>query len=160
MLHKMFHALYRWLLRLHPRVFRERFSEEMMWIFEEARATHGTARLFADGVISLLRQWATRQESWKSRMMMIAARSGTGFSMALLSWEYWELPEQRLPVRRWMQGGIISEEHTSELQSQSNLVCRLLLEKKKNIIVVAHAFRLNVSRDNLFRISPQSQRQL
>src|SRR5438270_6850541 len=26
-----------------------------------------------------------------------------------------------------------SEEHTSELQSQSNLVCRLLLEKKKNV---------------------------
>src|SRR5438270_7213774 len=28
-------------------------------------------------------------------------------------------------------GFIRSEEHTSELQSQSNLVCRLLLEKKK-----------------------------
>src|SRR5205085_6273108 len=28
-------------------------------------------------------------------------------------------------------GAIRSEEHTSELQSQSNLVCRLLLEKKK-----------------------------
>src|SRR5688572_10761611 len=28
-----------------------------------------------------------------------------------------------------------SEEHTSELQSQSNLVCRLLLEKKKNIML-------------------------
>src|SRR5688572_31791276 len=27
-----------------------------------------------------------------------------------------------------------SEEHTSELQSQSNLVCRLLLEKKNNTI--------------------------
>src|SRR2546430_6057457 len=27
-----------------------------------------------------------------------------------------------------------SEEHTSELQSQSNLVCRLLLEKKNSII--------------------------
>src|SRR2546430_8985063 len=27
-----------------------------------------------------------------------------------------------------------SEEHTSELQSQSNLVCRLLLEKKKKCI--------------------------
>src|SRR2546430_8692073 len=26
-----------------------------------------------------------------------------------------------------------SEEHTSELQSQSNIVCRLLLEKKKKI---------------------------
>src|SRR2546430_4038767 len=28
-----------------------------------------------------------------------------------------------------------SEEHTSELQSQSNLVCRLLLEKKKRIAI-------------------------
>src|SRR2546427_8500704 len=32
-----------------------------------------------------------------------------------------------------------SEEHTSELQSQSNLVCRLLLEKKKNTITALHA---------------------
>src|SRR2546427_3150292 len=34
----------------------------------------------------------------------------------------------------WRRGGqktSRSEEHTSELQSQSNLVCRLLLEKKK-----------------------------
>src|SRR5688572_32475246 len=31
-------------------------------------------------------------------------------------------------------GSSRSEEHTSELQSQSNLVCRLLLEKKKNNI--------------------------
>src|SRR5438034_8621584 len=29
------------------------------------------------------------------------------------------------------QGGVRSEEHTSELQSHSDLVCRLLLEKKK-----------------------------
>src|SRR2546430_6131244 len=38
-----------------------------------------------------------------------------------------------------------SEEHTSELQSQSNLVCRLLLEKKKNkrhltTILVANSY--------------------
>src|SRR5256886_5519939 len=32
---------------------------------------------------------------------------------------------------RWSNGRARSEEHTSELQSQSNLVCRLLLEKKK-----------------------------
>src|SRR2546430_12056362 len=31
-----------------------------------------------------------------------------------------------------LSGMVRSEEHTSELQSQSNLVCRLLLEKKKN----------------------------
>src|SRR6266478_2910301 len=42
-------------------------------------------------------------------------------------------------LRRWraryqadgVLGLIRSEEHTSELQSQSNIVCRLLLEKKK-----------------------------
>src|SRR2546427_3706342 len=31
-----------------------------------------------------------------------------------------------------------SEEHTSELQSQSNLVCRLLLEKKKRGTYMLH----------------------
>src|SRR2546427_8538880 len=36
------------------------------------------------------------------------------------------------PPRRWTR----SEEHTSELQSQSNLVCRLLLEKKKKKTLV------------------------
>src|SRR5256885_9209283 len=30
-----------------------------------------------------------------------------------------------------------SEEHTSELQSPCNLVCRLLLEKKKNLAIAA-----------------------
>src|SRR2546430_4290386 len=34
--------------------------------------------------------------------------------------------------------GARSEEHTSELQSQSNLVCRLLLEKKKNTLHRTH----------------------
>src|SRR2546430_3961123 len=33
-----------------------------------------------------------------------------------------------------------SEEHTSELQSQSNLVCRLLLEKKKTKEHTAHTY--------------------
>src|SRR2546430_3732910 len=38
-----------------------------------------------------------------------------------------------------------SEEHTSELQSQSNLVCRLLLEKKKDHHL-DHSHRLPPSR--------------
>src|SRR2546430_5028633 len=36
-----------------------------------------------------------------------------------------------------------SEEHTSELQSQSNLVCRLLLEKKKEQFV-RHVLRISI----------------
>src|SRR2546426_2587244 len=37
------------------------------------------------------------------------------------------MPRSVDPARRWR-----SEEHTSELQSPCNLVCRLLLEKKKH----------------------------
>src|SRR5256885_6465689 len=37
-----------------------------------------------------------------------------------------------------------SEEHTSELQSPCNLVCRLLLEKKKNTTLTATAVRCAV----------------
>src|SRR3712207_8865397 len=38
------------------------------------------------------------------------------------------LPTWRIEENRWSR----SEEHTSELQSRQYLVCRLLLEKKKN----------------------------
>src|SRR5438270_9559261 len=42
------------------------------------------------------------------------------------------------PPRPGGLGIVRSEEHTSELQSQSNLVCRLLLEKKKRQIALHH----------------------
>src|SRR2546427_6084063 len=45
-------------------------------------------------------------------------------------------------VREGFTAVIRSEEHTSELQSQSNLVCRLLLEKKKKQIAEDHVMRL------------------
>src|SRR5690606_41335282 len=52
-----------------------------------------------------------------------------------------DLPDLRAD-RRWRLAGARhksiedsrSEEHTSELQSRENLVCRLLLEKKKNVV--------------------------
>src|SRR2546430_13384274 len=43
-----------------------------------------------------------------------------------------ETVEVAIPSRAFARGELRSEEHTSELQSQSNLVCRLLLEKKKH----------------------------
>src|SRR2546430_3599333 len=50
-------------------------------------------------------------------------------------------PGRRTPARsrtgaRRPGRDVRSEEHTSELQSQSNLVCRLLLEKKKNAVAM------------------------
>src|SRR2546426_3298774 len=41
------------------------------------------------------------------------------------------LGAERVRLHRRVGGGDRSEEHTSELQSPCNLVCRLLLEKKK-----------------------------
>src|SRR5688572_32441010 len=52
-----------------------------------------------------------------------------------------------------------SEEHTSELQSQSNLVCRLLLEKKKktqlntnNIIIIDHIIYLLILYEHTYLV--------
>src|SRR5690606_39916472 len=42
------------------------------------------------------------------------------------------ISELALDIREGEVSEIRSEEHTSELQSRENLVCRLLLEKKKN----------------------------
>src|SRR2546430_5116744 len=57
---------------------------------------------------------------------------------------------RRLPVRPLGQlrgaDAARSEEHTSELQSQSNLVCRLLLEKKKGSNDRQHTFWYNTVR--------------
>src|SRR2546427_6964831 len=41
-----------------------------------------------------------------------------------------------------------SEEHTSELQSQSNLVCRLLLEKKKKKIYIIDCHYILIELNN------------
>src|SRR2546426_12464011 len=45
-------------------------------------------------------------------------------------WQRFSVP--RLAGTENLCHGVRSEEHTSELQSPCNLVCRLLLEKKKN----------------------------
>src|SRR2546429_3943410 len=46
-------------------------------------------------------------------------------------------PERRLQSAPYVHPANRSEEHTSELQSRLHLVCRLLLEKKKNCHQVA-----------------------
>src|SRR3712207_8890733 len=56
-----------------------------------------------------------------------------GFEIPVSEWLKRELRETFLDtVAPPAGGGVRSEEHTSELQSRQYLVCRLLLEKKKN----------------------------
>src|SRR5439155_22156153 len=45
--------------------------------------------------------------------------------------------DRQAPAHRLHQ--VRSEEHTSELQSRGHLVCRLLLEKKKKVVVIEFA---------------------
>src|SRR2546430_13146913 len=49
-----------------------------------------------------------------------------------------------------------SEEHTSELQSQSNLVCRLLLEKKKHKLTCCSHSKITSSRSCLLSLNDYS----
>src|SRR2546425_6614613 len=67
------------------------------------------------GVVTL--NIGTVEGAWK---FLLAIGAGTGL-VYLLRWYWWR-------VNAWSR----SEEHTSELQSLAYLVCRLLLEKKKN----------------------------
>src|SRR2546430_12461864 len=50
-----------------------------------------------------------------------------------------------LPRPQDVPGAHRSEEHTSELQSQSNLVCRLLLEKKKKRQTISERADLSIA---------------
>src|SRR2546427_3363037 len=82
---------------------------------------------------------AVRDESSMARLYkrIHAWRGSTGAGAVHLASPAAEGIHQQLHVQhhdhqRDHPGNRRSEEHTSELQSQSNLVCRLLLEKKKN----------------------------
>src|SRR5438270_10264207 len=61
---------------------------------------------------------------------LFRSRIATSFALSTQreTTRVWRTPS---PLAAASAGRVRSEEHTSELQSQSNLVCRLLLEKKK-----------------------------
>src|SRR5438270_11462128 len=68
---------------------------------------------------ALLLNWVSRAATVTMALMAISVFS-------TLRYGYWRVMQTWEGIT-----SIRSEEHTSELQSQSNLVCRLLLEKKK-----------------------------
>src|SRR2546428_8720212 len=65
-----------------------------------------------------------------------AGAAGVEFDQALLHLQHRPQGAHGGPVSTL--GAVLkrSEEHTSELQSRSDLVCRLLLEKKKKVITI------------------------
>src|SRR2546426_9222213 len=103
------------------------------------------------GATVAVRAWVTTTRS-SGKISFVMLRDGTGYVQAVVS-------KKDVPDAVWQACGKLtqetsvevvgavradpraprSEEHTSELQSPCNLVCRLLLEKKKLQVPVAFA---------------------
>jgi hypothetical protein len=66
-------SLYLSLLWLHPRSFRKRFADEMLWIFDEAQSADEKAFLLCDGLNSVARQWVLRSGMWKVALAFLLA---------------------------------------------------------------------------------------
>src|SRR2546430_11439404 len=85
-------------------------------------------------------------ERWLVSQGRIARPPNVGQFVRLLNELAGDLsPTQAVQMGRHLAALLVesrSEEHTSELQSQSNLVCRLLLEKKKMVNKVIQADHL------------------
>src|SRR5690606_32883361 len=77
------------------------------------QANYGAAKM---ALVGLMQTLAIEGEKYGIKVNCLAPTAATGMTAGIL-------PEASLALR--------SEEHTSELQSRENLVCRLLLEKKK-----------------------------
>src|SRR2546427_1811367 len=97
---------------------------------DTARADDGLALSSRNGYLSDDERQQAMALSLALKQLADAARAGQAPLAELEAWAMQSLAAQGwepdyLTVR------LRSEEHTSELQSQSNLVCRLLLEKKK-----------------------------
>src|SRR2546430_11253776 len=73
---------------------------------------------------TLFRSFAAQASRSSTKFFCTIALSSSSYSSALSPVTLWIRDQPGSAYKR-------SEEHTSELQSQSNLVCRLLLEKKK-----------------------------
>src|SRR5438034_8623419 len=106
-------------LALTPRVF-------AAWVWLPPTARNVSARRVAFTSASGVPTWtdsrSTKTAGIDRSLVRLAIWS------ILLSVQNHQFPETQGPARSL---GMRSEEHTSELQSHSDLVCRLLLEKKK-----------------------------
>src|SRR5262249_58334976 len=88
--------------------------------------TRRSSDLAASGVGSLLGGWFTGRLMGAGRSLDFSRKAAMGASVAVM-------PLIFFVTRR-------SEEHTSELQSLTNLVCRLLLAKKKDYRLHSSAY--------------------
>src|SRR3989475_7467972 len=101
------------------------------WDFYECSPDTTNNRMALAGAIAVL-EWIRRQ--WRRARVLYVSDSAyviKGMTEWVQGWEArgWKRQRGALENLELWQKLVRSEEHTSELQSQSNIVCRLLLEK-------------------------------
>src|SRR5436190_10009338 len=74
-----------------------------------------------------------------------------GFKQSTVAGLSFGITDLRIPTAKKPQERR-SEEHTSELQSHSDLVCRLLLEKKKSSRILTHGKQMKIRRPYSYQI--------
>jgi hypothetical protein len=105
-------TLYRYLPWLHPRAIRERFADEMLWIFDETTGQK-ELRLFTDGAVSLLRQWTLHSGVWKVAAGAVAS--------SLLVFGWWHGQESSLDqaLRRGNPGALEEARRRSTIEHKA-----------------------------------------
>src|SRR5438034_8449526 len=76
---------------------------------------------------TLFRSSVAKMPGWPSLGSLVTCWKPASRNMPIVSWQPSSMPRFSAAIDGR------SEEHTSELQSHSDLVCRLLLEKKKKL---------------------------
>src|SRR2546427_3390665 len=76
--------------------------------------------------------WVRSADQTEVRLARVTDVDYSGRQIVIEDQERLMVPASANVAMAGVRPGERSEEHTSELQSQSNLVCRLLLEKKKH----------------------------
>src|SRR5260370_8635580 len=108
--------VYKWVARYHT------LEAAAEWYAELSRCPHSNPRQVSSEIVEAVKL---------ARLHLY--NQGLFCGAQAITWELEDLGVESLPSLRTI-NRIRSEEHTSELQSHLNLVCRLLLEKKKNDI--------------------------
>lgn len=65
--------IYQLLLRMHPRAFRERFADEMLWLFDETLGDAGLFKLYTDAAYSLVKQHTANDSVPRSASQLFQA---------------------------------------------------------------------------------------
>src|SRR5690606_40682827 len=106
--------------------------EETHTAIFQAMHNQGERLADVDAMVRLLKQYGVDEDefrkTWASPGVKLKINQAKRLAKA---YRATGVPTLIVNGKYRIEGGMRSEEHTSELQSRENLVCRLLLEKKK-----------------------------